>query len=356
MTSVPCHYYDGRTSARREAGLTITPDGILIVAIAGIESRLLYPMTEVRIPNRIANTPRHLLLPEGALCEVRDNDGLDAMRERAEGQPPSHARRFERLLHRLDSTWRGSAAALAVTAAILYSFTEWGAPAVATGVVAITPPEAEAVIGDNLLAMLPLFGVLDSSELQSSRQDELRAVAEAMGREAGIEDLDLQFFSAPGLGPNAFALPGNTVVLTDELVALAEHDEEIVAVLAHEVGHVAGRHVMRGLAQTSSMLIIWTAFTGDASVAALSILGPDQLLAQRYSRTFERQADQFAIEYLLRNDIPPTRLGDILQRLEEAHADSGVPNWLASHPGTEGRRREAQDAAESVRDGSEALE
>ena len=355
MTSLPCHYYDGRTSARREAELTITPDGNLIVAIDGTESRLLYPLAEVRIPNRIANTPRHLLLPDGALCEVRDNDGLDAMRDRAEVQPSSRARRFERLVHGLDSTWRGAAAALAVTAAILYSFTEWGAPAVATVVVAITPPEAEAVIGDNLLTMLPLLGVLDPSELEPSRRNELRAVAEAMGRDAGLKDLDLQFYSAPGLGPNAFALPGGTVVLTDELIALAEHNEEIIAVLAHEVGHVAGRHVMRGLAQTSSMLVIWTAFTGDASVAALSILGPDRLLAQRYSRTFERQADQFAIDYLLRNDIPPTRLGDVLQRLEEAHADSGVPNWLASHPGTEERTRDALDAAERGRDGSEAL-
>ena len=356
MTSVPCHYSDGRTSARREAELTITPDGLLIVAVDGIESRFLFPMAEVRIPSRIANTPRHLLLPHGASCEVRDNDRLDAMRDQAEGQPPSRTRRFERLVHRLDSTWRGAAAALAVTAAILYSFTEWGAPAVATGVIAITPPEAEAVIGDNLLAMLPIVGILDPSELEPSRRSELRAVAEAMGREVGLEDLDLQFYSAPGLGPNAFALPGNIVVLTDELIALAEHDEEIIAVLAHEVGHVAGRHVMRGLAQTSSMLVIWTAFTGDASLAALSILGPEQLIAQRYSRTFERQADQFAIEYLLRNDIPPTRLGDILQRLEEAHADTGVPNWLASHPGTEERRRDARDAAEGTRDGSEVLE
>ncbi len=44
------------------------------------------------------------------------------------------------------------------------------------------------------------------------------------------------------------------------------------------------------------------------------------------------------------------------QRLEEAHADSGVPNWLASHPGTEERRREARDAAERVRDSLEALD
>ena len=352
MSSVPCHYYDGRTSRRHEAALAITPEGGLIVACEDIVQRLTY--VSVRLPTRIADTPRYIRLPDGGVCEVRDNDALDAMRDRAERDPLSRARRFERLVHRLDSTWRGAAAALAVTATILYSFTEWGAPAVATVVVALTPPEVEAAIGDNFLAVLPLLGILDPSELEPNRRNELLAVVEAMGRDVGVEDLDLQFFSAPGLGPNAFALPGGTVVLTDELVELAEHDEEITAVLAHEVGHVAGRHMMRGLAQTSSMLVIWTAFTGDASVAALSILGPDQLLTQRYSRTFERDADQFAVGYMLRNGIPPTRLGDILQRLEEAHADSGTPNWLASHPGTEERARNAEKAAEQARGKAEA--
>ena len=364
MSGVPCHFYDGQTSKRRDATLTITVDGDLVIAVDGMDSRRLHRLPEVRIPTRIVDTPRHIHLPDGALCEVRDNDALDAMQAQAEhgSQPPGQ--RFARLVHKLDTTWRGAAAALAVTALILYSFTEWGAPAVATVVVAATPPEVEAIIGDNLLTLFLQLDFLDPSELEQNRRNELLAAFETMRVDAGVEATDLQFYASGdgrrgtggGLGPNAFALPGGTVVVTDELVRLAEKDEEIIAVLAHELGHVEGRHVLRRLAQTSSMFVLWTAFTGDASVAALSILGPEQLLAQRYSRNFERDADRFAADYLLSAGIPPTRLGDILQRLEGSHGGAGIPNWLASHPGTEERARNAGEAAERARSGAAAPE
>ncbi len=356
MSAVSCHYYDGRTSERRDASLAITTDGNVVVAVDGFEERRLHSLSEVRIPGRVADTPRHIRLPDGAVCEVRDNDALDAMRARAERGPLPAGRRFERLLHRLDSNWRGAATALAVTAAILFSFTEWGAPVVARIVVAATPPEVEAVIGENLMTLLLQFDLLEPSKLDENRQNDILIAFYAMRDDARVEAVQLGFFSAPGFGPNAFALPGGTVVITDQLVELAENDEEIVAVLAHEVGHVAGRHVMRRLAQTSSMLVLWTAFTGDASVATLSILAPERLLAQRYSRAFERDADQFAFDYLLGAGIPPTRLGDLLQRLEAAHARSGTPNWMASHPGTEDRARDAEEAAERALAGGEARE
>ena len=355
MNGLPCRYYDGRTSTPREAEMTITAGGDLIVAIDGIEKREVHSLADVRIPHRIADTPRHVRLPGGASCEVRDNHALDAMRARAESGRQPVGRRFERLLHRLDSTWRGAAAALAVTAAILFSFTRWGTPAVARLVVAATPPELEAVIGENLLTLFLQLEILAPTEVDESRQAEILRTFYEMKEDAGVEAAVLGFFSAAGLGPNAFALPGGTIVLTDELVELAENDEEIIAVLAHELGHVAGRHVLRRVAERSSMLVLWTAFTGDVSVAALSLLGPDQLLAQRYSRVAEREADRFAFDYLLGADISPTRLGDILQRLERAHGAGGVPNWLASHPGTEERARNAAEAAERA-GGAEAAE
>ncbi len=355
MSAVACHYYDGRTSERRDASLAITIDGNVVVAVDGFEERRLHSLSEVRIPSRIADTPRHIRLPDGAVCEVRDNDALDAMQARAEQGPQPLGRRFERLLHRLDSNWRGAATALAVTAAILFSFTEWGAPVVAGVVVAATPPEVEAVIGENLMTLLLQFDALAPTELDLKQQNDILSAFYKMKEDTGVE-ATLGFFSARRFGPNAFALPGGTVVLTDELVELAENDEEVVAVLTHEVGHVAGRHVMRRIAQTSAMLVLWTAFTGDTSVAALSILAPERLLAQRYSRAFERDADQFAFDYMLRNGISPTRLGDILRRLEAAHAGSGIPNWLASHPGTEERARNAEEAAKRARDGAEARE
>lgn len=342
MTAVPCRFFDGRTSAPREATLTITPDRNVVVAIDGVESRRVHDLAEVRIPNRIADTPRHLLLPDGAVCEVRDNDTLDALRVRAERGPLPAGRCFELLLHRLDSTWQGAAAALAVATAVLYSFTQWGAPMVAGIVVAATPPQVEAVIGQNVLTLMDQLNFVGPSQLESNRRNELVAAFTEITEDAGVADTDLLFYSGRRLGANAFALPGGTVIITDELIGLAEHDEEIIAVLAHEVGHVAGRHVMRRLAQTSSMLVVWTAFTGDVSVAALSILGPDQLLAMSYSRDFERDADRFAFDYMGRAGIPPTRLGAILERLERGSSASGLPAWSSSHPGAEERARNAE--------------
>ncbi len=344
--AVPCTYHDGRTSRGWSATLAITADAEVVIAIEGVDARRVHPLAEVRIPNRVADTPRHIHLPDGAVCDVRDNDTLDAMHSAAEGGAATRGRRFGRLVHRLDSTWRGAAAALAVTAAIVYSFTEWGAPAVATLAVAVTPPEAEAAIGDNLLTLLDQLGFLEPSNLDQNRRNELLAAFEEMKRDTGVEAADLHFHHAPRFGPNAFALPGGSVVLTDQLAHLAVHEEEILAVLAHELGHVGGRHVLRRIAQTSSMLVLWTVFTGDPSVAALSSVAPDRLLAQRYSRAFEREADAFAADYLLEAGISPTRLGDILRRLAEAHGGDDAATWLSSHPGAAERARNAEEAAQ----------
>ncbi len=352
MSAVACYYYDGRTSARHDASFTITPEGNVVVAVDGLEEPRRHLLSEILIPGRIADTPRHIRLPDGAVCEVRDNDALDALRARAEQGALPAGRRLERLLHRLDSSWRGAAAALAVTAAVLFSFTELGAPVVAEVIVAATPPEVEAVIGDNLLTAMNQLRLVEPSELESNRRNRLLAAFTEMKEAAGVAEADLLFYSGRGLGANAFALPGGTVVITDELVELAENDEEIIAILAHELGHVAGRHVMRRLAQTSSMLVVWTAFTGDVSVAALSFLAPDQLLAMRYSRGFERDADQFAFDYLIQAGISPTRLGDFLERLTSRSGTAGIPEWSSSHPGTEERARNAAEAADRTRTGS----
>lgn len=358
MTGITCHYYDGRTSRRRDAVLALTGQGGLVIASEGTDERIAHE--NVRIPARVADTPRYIHLPDGGVCEVQDNDALDAAHARTGSDAEPLVERFGRLRHRLDSTWRSAAAALAVTAAVLYSFTEWGAPAVATVAVAVTPPEVETVIGDNLLTLFEQLRFLEPSELAPNRRNELLAAFEEMCRETGIENAHLRFHSVGA--PNAFAVPGGTVVLTDLLVELAEDDEEIIAVLAHELGHVSGRHVMRRVAQTSSMLVLWTAFTGDVSVATLSILGPDRLLAQRYSRSFERDADRFAFDYLLDAGIPPTRLSDIVGRLSGASREAGAGaggsplDWLSSHPGAAERALNAEEAAKRAGGGEPADE
>ena len=69
------------------------------------------------------------------------------------------------------------------------------------------------------------------------------------------------------LKANAFALPSGIVVLTDELEALAQHDDELSAVFAHEIGHVVHRHSMRMVIQHSASALLMLGLLGDVNSA-----------------------------------------------------------------------------------------
>src|SRR5690606_40050887 len=99
----------------------------------------------------------------------------------------------------------------------------------------------------------------------------------------------------------AFAMPGGTILLTDELVQLAEALQpqqpqqaltQILGVLAHEVGHVEHRHALRQFVQGTIVAAAVTWYLGD--VSSLLAAAPTALLNTRYTRNFEREADAYA--------------------------------------------------------------
>jgi Zn-dependent protease with chaperone function len=139
-------------------------------------------------------------------------------------------------------------------------------------------------------------------------------LANATGSEGAVR---LVFRASPEIGANAVALPSGTVVMTDELVRLAAHEDEVVAVLAHELGHIHGRHALRSLLQHSATVVLIAVATGDlGSVSTLSATLPTFLLEMKYSRAFEFEADDYAAVALPLVGIAPARLAAILQRLE----------------------------------------
>ena len=142
-------------------------------------------------------------------------------------------------------------------------------------------------------------------------------------------------FRRSKIGPNAFALPDGTIVLTDELLNSLPA-ETIPGVLAHELGHVELRHMTRRLLQNAMVGTLIATFSGDMSIL-ISTLGT-QLLAQHYSREFELEADLFAIELFVKQ-------GRDLAALELLHEQLGAlnrsapanPSYLDSHPGADER-------------------
>ena len=320
------HFSNGR-QARADAARLWLEEGRLHVATP--DGRRLIdpePVSEVRVSARLGRTPRHLYFGSGACFTTDDNDAIDAL-------PGLHGRSGLGLVDRLESRWRFVLASVVATVAAGLIGVFWGVPAAARHVAFQLPAsvgqEAERVAFEMLDR-----GAFEASRLDRAEQERLQALfAPVIERHAAELGIRVHFRDArKSFGANALALPGGSVVMTDQLVELARHDEELIAILAHEIGHIAERHALRRAVQTSALSLFALLVFGDvSSVPALAASIPVILTEMGYSRDFEREADLFAIRALHDSGIAPQRLGDILSRLDPEHSGS---SYLSTHPPT----------------------
>jgi Zn-dependent protease with chaperone function len=338
---VAAAYYDGQTTASRAVMLSIE-DGELL--LHGEALALRWPLTEVHISERLGNTPRLLTYSGGGHCEVNDQAGL----VRLLAQAGVGRNWLDTLQHSLP--WAVAALLLMVVtffAAYKYLL-PWGAEEIAMRV----PGPMLQKMGDSTLEALDEY-MLKPSKLDEARQQALRdAYAGLRTPAAAGLNYNIVFRSSP-MGANAFALPNGTIVMLDELVELATDDNEILAVLAHERGHVERRHALRMVLQSSIVGLVLTWYVGD--VSSLLATAPAIIMQAKYSRDMEREADVYAEQTMLANNLSPCLLGTILDKMEAAHeakmkkehpeaavskeeGDSSM-DYLSSHPATSERMR-----------------
>jgi beta-barrel assembly-enhancing protease len=144
---------------------------------------------------------------------------------------------------------------------------------------------------------------------------------------------------------NAFAAPGEQIMLTRELVQNARSSDEVAAVLAHEMGHGLERHPETGVVRMIGMSAALELVTGGGG-GALGNAG--LLLAQlNYTRTAERQADDHSYRILRGAGIVSTGIRDFFKRAGELEKKSEVAKTigqfdiLRTHPQSEERVKRA---------------
>ncbi|GIZ51550.1 M48 family metallopeptidase [Noviherbaspirillum aridicola] len=315
---VPAFYFDGKTSRRHVVTLQMTADAVLLEG--EVERR--YPLDAVTLSEASRSMPRRLSFPDGASLEILDNRAFIRLLEDS-GRP-------EPLVVRMYQSWRGTVLALAMTVALLVAGHQYALPLLAAQLAHAVPASVEQRLARDTLALLDqnLFG---PTELAPERQAELRrrfaSLAMPERKELNVELL----FRKSRAGPNAFALPAGRIVLTDQLVERIENDEALVAVMAHELGHVAQRHLLRRLIHVTSTGAAMTVLFGDFSALAANL--PTVLLDLKYSREVELEADDYAVRLLRLNGIGPDALASALRSLE-ASADhaSETTGYLSTHP------------------------
>jgi Zn-dependent protease with chaperone function len=302
-------YFDGQSTRSHPVTVVIHKR---VVAIRGEGIRLGMRLSQLSISEKLMHAPRIVRLPEGGMIEISD-PAFDQMLAANRYEEPQ--------VVQWQSKWHLSLLALVSLLVVLVSGYQWGLPW-AVGVVAQHLPRSiEKKIGDQELQMVDKT-YFAPSKLDPVDQARLRREFEELKQPRGEKTAYRLEFRYSKVGPNAFALPNGTIVLTDQLVMLARNDPAVLAVLSHELGHLQRRHSLRHLLQALGVGVVLNLFIGDVSSALAAL--PTFLLDQKYSRDFEREADGYAIDMLHANNIPLSPMADLFEKMHDAHADSST--------------------------------
>jgi predicted Zn-dependent protease len=325
--SIRAAYFDGKTSRRYQVMLTVEGD---VASISGEASRHC-PLARLRVSEASRHGVRLVTFPDGAYLEIEDRQGLARMLA-ATGHTDS-------LVSRLQQSWRATLLAALAMVAIIFLLWRFALPLAADLVATMLPPAVESRLGDATLQAMDAR-LLDGSRLRQEQQQRIRTRFSMLAGSTPATPRFELLFRRSRIGPNALALPAGRIVLTDELVTLLADDEAaLMAVLAHELGHLHHRHLVRRLVHGAAVGAAGMALFGDASGLVATL--PTLMLDLHYSRDAEREADLYAANLLRLGGLSAQSLAVALERLSSEKQEG--PAYLSTHPATMeriARRRE----------------
>ena len=303
-------WFDGRSPRAHAVRLLVNRGELLVQAVSG-EFEHRHSLSAVRWPEHRRYGGRQAELPDGSLIQHHDAPQWDAW---------WHAQGMKR--GRVDSwmqSWRASAVALLGAVAFVAAAWLWGVPVLSTVLVQLVPASLEERIGrESYEQLAQLF--LEPSELSEEQQVAVRRrfenAVQASYPAGDAPPWTLSFHGSELLGANAFALPGGTIVMTDDLVEMLEdRPDAVTGVLAHELGHVQHRDGLDMLVRASLVSALVGVVLGDASGFLAAV--PATLMTQSYSRDVERAADAHAAWMLHSAGISPAEMAVFFERIRQ---------------------------------------
>lgn len=203
-------------------------------------------------------------------------------------------------------------------------------------------PQQENQIGsEEHQKIMAEFGEYNDPEIKAYVQ----AIGERVSRDTERPDVKYKFFVLDSPIVNAFALPGGYVYISRGLLALADNEAELSAVLAHEIGHITGRHSAERYSKgvvTSLGAAVLSAAVGQQGVSQALSLGANLYLSS-YSRKQESEADSLGLRYMTNGGYDVSGMPSFLKSMQshttlEAQLDGKTAaqgtNYFSTHPAT----------------------
>lgn len=171
-------------------------------------------------------------------------------------------------------------------------------------------------------------------------------IAQAAG--LGDQNWEIVLFDTPDR--NAFVLPGGKIGVYKGLLDLADNDDQLAAVLGHEVAHVTARHASERASQSmltqvglaAGQLALGNSQGGQLAAAALGI-GAQVGVLLPYSRLHETEADRIGVDYMVKAGYDPRQAVRFWEKMQAASGGSGGPQLLSTHPNPGNRIQALQE-------------
>ena len=333
-------YYDGMTARAQPVAMAVTDTGIVISAVHGA-ALAHWPAERVMLAElpRDGQPVRLGLDGTTARLIVDDPDVVETLR-------PVAPQLFRRVVRSWGGVARivGWAGAAVASIAVIILFV---VPSLSMQLAAVTPDAVRQRIGATTLRQLTRLLAINRSGARKTRR---AYCSDAPGRtalQAMAARLTADLAEPPPLRlvvvntgmVNAFALPGNFIVLTKGFIENALSPEEVVGVIAHEIGHIAHDHGIQQMYRTAAVSVLTSLVTGDVAGGILVTGLGKWMLNTGYSRVAEREADRYALERLNAAGIDSGGLEAFLARIlaRKEKGGASLPRFLSTHPPTADR-------------------
>ena len=326
--------YPARSSHEIPARLIVGHSAIVVTTEAGEVLSEVGP-DDMSVDMPVGRAPRRITLSDGTLFETEDHQ---AVRQLTRGS-------FWEILHVNERF--SSRLLIFVALAFVGGWMIWrfALPAIVTVAVWLTPPSLERAIDRGTIESMD-YVLAEPSQLSAAEKVEVQASFDTLllhlPEKEQRREYTLLFRDFPGLGPNAFALPGGTVVMTDAMVRAFNNPDLVAGVLAHEIGHVVEEHGLRQIYQSLGVYVLVALIAGDTGpILEDVLLEGGVLLSLSYSRAHEREADEFGIRLADEAGFNPAGLLAFFEHLPDAREDES--NYLSTHPASGERIRAIED-------------
>jgi len=332
-------FYQTGLSAVQDAKLLKNGEILQLV----IDSELKPKAVEVTsVSDRLSGVAHKIVLKDMGVFECSDNDGIDAMLGTGNS--------FFNRITRIETSLPLVIVFAVLSVAILVTLYRFGIPALANGAAKVTPPSVLSLMDTSSLEIVDRV-FFSPSDLPDNRRDEIRILFDRLKKQSGPQDLPFRLLFRDGgkMGANAIALPGGTVIITDQLIKLSKSDDEISGVLAHEIGHGELRHSLRQIYRVLGIGFMISIVGADSGQLVEDVvIQATALNSLSYSRSFESEADRHSANLMVGSGRDPFAFIELLKRITKDKDGKSETNWYSTHPGTFDRRANVKKFVDSL--------